>query len=207
MYQSGIHFNTGESVLNFSPIELALESETDLYSRVEKRTPMQDHLNELVRGNIVVELGASSHPQRCLFHFDPLKYLCIEYRRSKTGGLPNYVEYVNGIDAVSYLEGIPDQSVVVVSSLLFDNQILCHQGYAKELVQLIFNKTIPNGLSLHTFKSGFETLFIDQGFKFVFGRHHSKILSEEEVSGGYTSELGLEVANIFFRKPQTPFPF
>ncbi len=200
MYKAGIHYTTRDGPIHISPLKFALESEDDVYSLGENKHPFRENLERLVRGNTVVEIGPSTSLQHFLLDFDPKKYVCIEASKRQSSGWPDNVEYINNTDAVTYLDGIPDSSVVVVSSLIFDNDILIDKEYARKLIELIYCKTIPNGLTLHTFKDGFEKNFLEAGFGFVFGRHHSKVLTPDDIRTGYSKKLNLEVATIFFDK-------
>jgi len=188
-------------------IDMTLRHEEILKS--VSSTPFTDLTDEMIRDNAVIELGAASTPQERLWKFDPKEYVCVEPTLRRKYPLPPNVRYAERDDdydyeGVTYLEEkVSDSSVVVVSSALFDRQgILINEEYTKKLIDLIFKKTIPGQLSLHTITHGFEREFLDSGFEFVFGRGDKRWegLTPEEVEAGYTNGTN-RIIPMFFRKP------
>lgn len=159
---------------------------------------------EMVKGNTIVEIGPASNPLRRLFDFQPKKYICVEPTARRTRDVPDFVEYVNEenypehCDGVSFLETLANDSVAVVSAGVFDFAILRNKAYAKELARLIYEKTIPGGLSLHYVMNEYYNLFFEAGFDFERGlRRGTKTWEETLALPGFG-------AAIFYRKPKKP---
>lgn len=183
---------------NFSIIRQNLD-----YWELHEKTPVfRDALRRLIKGNIAVELGAGESPQVHLLQYEPLQYVCVEAtdRRPKPSDESDAMHYVSGMDSVSYLSRMPDNSIVVLSSGLFDHKILTDESYRALLVRLIFRKTKEHGLSLHTICDGLERLFIEVGFKFHFGTNFGERLTEAQIARGYTAEGLHGMVPLFFVK-------
>lgn len=174
----------------------------DYWEAHEKTPAYRDALRRLIQGNVAVELGAGETPQIDLLQYEPRRYVCVEAsnRRPNSSDLPDSMQFVSGMDSVSYLSRRPDNSLVVLSSGLFDHKILMDESYRALLVRLIFRKTKEHGLSLHTICDGLERLFIEVGFKFHFGTNFGEKLTEKQIAGGYTAEGLHGMVPLFFIK-------
>lgn len=173
----------------------------------------RDHIDEMVRGNDLVELGAAGNPLEVLFGFSPTGYVCVEPTNhpsnESSDSLPDFVKYVPG-DGLPYLEGISDSIQGVVSAGLMDGFILDDEDYRTKLIEAIFQAMGPGGMTMHTFNSGIEQLFLLAGFEFVFGCNawntdsgiDHVLLTEDMVERGYTAGESVKLSTILFRKPE-----
>ena len=202
-YERGIHYN----VLNqrFTLIEDTLEM-WDKYKKLDNK--FRKLLEELITGNIVIEIGPGSSPQTSLFQFNPKEYICVEPTpRRGYQKFPDFFRYVesedmfNGPDGLSYLETVPDNSVVVLSSGVFDNFILPNKEYVEKLVETIYQKTIPGGLTFHTFEGNHKPIFPLKGFELELVVQYTTEITMEE--GLFKSKKpNLIMVPAFFRKPE-----
>lgn len=183
-----------------------IEQNLDYWELHEKKSWFRDSLRRLVENNVVIEIGAGNSPQRILFEFNPLRYICVEAsaRKPDRSGLPEFVTYENGIDGLTYLSRLKDDSVVVVSSGLFDHKILIDEEYRRRLVATIFRKTKRMSLTLHTISDGFESLFLMSGFRLCFGYNFGQEITEAEVDAGFTQGGMHGMVPMFFFKLGTP---
>jgi len=158
----------------------------DLYG---KPGTFRRKLDELVRGNHVVEIGASFTPLKILFGMNPASYTCVEAGFNFARNTPEWVGY-NFNDGLSFLRTISDDSVVVVSSGLFDESIL-DRDYALELAQAIRAKTISGGLTFHTTAGDYNKLFPEAGFELDYGIRSGGEISESDMTSDSQADTDL----------------
>lgn len=132
------------------------------------KNKFRDKFRELVEGEDVIEIGASDTPMTFLTEFNPRSYVCVEPTSRRIEKLVPQMGYVNGVDGLVYLrQNVRDDSAVIVSSGLFDRDIIFDEQYIADLTKEIHAKTKPSRLTFHTFHhfKGMWNWFEHAGFE------------------------------------------